>query len=65
MQDIDRVSKLRDVNHAERPGSAPNPNLLYTAADALHRLPVVRLVPLLYQIDLMTCLVSRRVREGS
>src|SRR5580704_11354113 len=63
MQDIDRISKLRDVNDTERPSGVPNPNLLYTGADAWHRLPIVRLVPLLYQIDLMTCFVPGRVRE--
>ena len=59
MQDINRIGKLRDVNDTERPGGVPNPNLLCTSADSWHRLPIVRLVTLLYQIDLMTCFVPR------
>jgi len=59
VQDINCIGKLRDVNDTERPSGVPNSYLLYTDADSWHRLPIVRLVTLLYSIDLMTCFVPR------
>ena len=65
MQDIDRVGKLGDIDHAECSIHISNPNLSHTLADAIHRLPVVRVHPLLHLEKLVTRFSPRRSRKAA
>src|SRR3990172_6830442 len=63
VQDVDRLDKLRDVQHAVL-GAGVNPDLLHALPHARHRLPIVRLQAALYPPQLEPGNLPSAVREA-
>ena len=59
---MDGLGEPGNVHDPKRPGGIPNPNLLHALTDRIHRLPVVRVLAVLYLIELMAGLAP--CREG-
>jgi hypothetical protein len=62
---IDSIGKFSYVDDAERPSGVPNPDLLNPRANPWHGLPVIRLVALLYLVELMTSFTPCRYGKRS
>src|SRR5581483_877115 len=65
MQHVDRTGELRHIDDPERTGRVPDSNFLGSLPNGRHRLPVLRLAPVLYLVQLVTGLAPCRNGEGA
>lgn len=65
VKDINGVRELRHIDDAERARCVPNANLLHPCPDTLHGFPVVRLQPMLHQVELVSSFAARRFRKSA
>ena len=59
MQHVDTIGQLRHLDDSERAALLAYPNLPDPAAHRRHRLPVARVEPVLYPIELIAALTTR------